>query len=133
MRKIESYLGPDEVLARITELRESGVLEEAITIITKPDIYEATFEAYGLDSMVVKSSTWEKFKSLFSPQDSESLAMSKLDLTDEEQDLYSRKLAEDEILLYVNDYESHDGHPHHVPKATSGSNFTTENIFEDNE
>lgn len=133
MRKIESYFSPEEVHARVKDLRESGVMEEAITVIAKPDLYDEAFEAYNMEPLVSKVSTKDKFMSLFSSDDPESRVVNKLDLTDEENKHYQKELAEGAILLYVNDYESHDGHASHVPKATSGSNFTSNKTYEGNE
>lgn len=133
MRKIESYRSPEEVHARVKDLRESGVMEEAIAVIAKPDLYDEAFRTYHLESLVSKVSTWDKFMSLFSSDHPESRVVSKLDLTDEENEHYQKELAEGAILLYVNDYESLDGHASHIPKITGGSNFTSDKTYEGNE
>ncbi|MFB9860059.1 general stress protein [Salinicoccus siamensis] len=151
MRKIETFLNEQELTGRIEGLKEEGIKEKQMTVISSQNIEGASVNYNDVNYKNADGTTWDKIVAWFSSESPEDHVMTELNLSTEEEKEYKEALDSGKILLYVSDEEKgatidaptdplletdenrvDKGHTPNIPDSTPGAVYAT-NKLDDNE
>lgn len=120
-KKIESFSSEQALLGRIDNLKSQGVNEHDIHVISSHKLEGSALDYTDVKYHNAEGSFGDKFASLFTGEDPQQRAFSKLDLTESEKNEYIREVESGSILLYVDQDETE--YNNYDAASTSGAGF----------
>ena len=117
MGKIEKFSNESDLLQRIDQLKEEGVGESDLQVISEDKLDDNTLDYTDVKVKNSRGSFSDKITALFSGESAEERVLSSLNVPEEELDGYKQELNNGKILLYVDndnisDTENYDSdHP----------------------
>ncbi|MEB6213939.1 DUF2382 domain-containing protein [Mammaliicoccus sciuri] len=117
MGKIEKFSSESDLLQRIDQLKEEGVGESDLQVISEDRLDDNSLDYTDVKVKNSRGSFSDKITSLFSGESAEERVLSSLNVPEEELDRYKQELNNGKILLYVDndnisDTENYDSdHP----------------------
>ena len=101
MSRIENYVTENDALTRVEELRNEGIADSNITVLSQQPIQNDAFANSEVNFRDAEGSAWDKFVSFFSADDPEEKVLNDLGLSESEQVQYRNSLNAGEFLVYV--------------------------------
>ncbi|RIN95440.1 DUF2382 domain-containing protein [Mammaliicoccus sciuri] len=117
MGKIEKFSNESDLLQRIDQLKEEGVGESDLQVISEDKLDDNSLDYTDVKVKNSRGSFSDKITALFSGESAEERVLSSLNVPEEELDSYKQELNNGKILLYVDndnisDTENYDSdHP----------------------
>ncbi|WP_204237416.1 DUF2382 domain-containing protein [Mammaliicoccus sciuri] len=117
MGKIEKFSSESDLLQRIDQLKEEGVGESDLQVISEDRLDDNSLDYTDVKVKNSRGSFSDKITALFSGESAEERVLSSLNVPEEELDRYKQELNNGKILLYVDndnisDTENYDSdHP----------------------
>ncbi|MCD8837277.1 DUF2382 domain-containing protein [Mammaliicoccus sciuri] len=117
MGKIEKFSNESDLLQRIDQLKEEGVGESDLQVISEDKLDDNSLDYTDVKVKNSRGSFSDKITALFSGESAEERVLSSLNVPEEELDGYKQELNNGKILLYVDndnisDTENYDSdHP----------------------
>lgn len=117
MGKIEKFSSESDLLQRIDQLKEDGVGESDLQVISEDKLDDNSLDYTDVKVKNSRGSFSDKITALFSGESAEERVLSSLNVPEEELDSYKQELNNGKILLYVDndnisDTENYDSdHP----------------------
>lgn len=117
MGKIEKFSSESDLLQRIDQLKEEGVGESDLQVISEDKLDDNSLDYTDVKVKNSRGSFSDKITALFSGESAEERVLSSLNVPEEELDGYKQELNNGKILLYVDndnisDTENYDSdHP----------------------
>ncbi|WP_353463025.1 DUF2382 domain-containing protein [Mammaliicoccus sciuri] len=117
MGKIEKFSNESDLLQRIDQLKEEGVGESDLQVISEDKLDDNSLDYTDVKVKNSRGSFSDKITALFSGESAEERVLSSLNIPEEELDSYKQELNNGKILLYVDndnisDTENYDSnHP----------------------
>ncbi|PTK08828.1 DUF2382 domain-containing protein [Mammaliicoccus sciuri] len=117
MGKIEKFSNESDLLQRIDQLKEEGVEESDLQVISEDKLDDNSLDYTDVKVKNSRGSFSDKITALFSGESAEERVLSSLNVPEEELDSYKQELNNGKILLYVDndnisDTENYDSdHP----------------------
>ncbi|PTJ65791.1 DUF2382 domain-containing protein [Mammaliicoccus sciuri] len=117
MGKIEKFSNESDLLQRIDQLKEEGVGESELQVISEDKLDDNSLDYTDVKVKNSRGSFSDKITALFSGESAEERVLSSLNVPEEELDSYKQELNNGKILLYVDndnisDTENYDSdHP----------------------
>lgn len=117
MGKIEKFSNESDLLQRIDQLKEEGVEESDLQVISEDKLDDNSLDYTDVKVKNSRGSFSDKITALFSGESAEERVLSSLNVPEEELDGYKQELNNGKILLYVDndnisDTENYDSdHP----------------------
>lgn len=117
MGKIEKFSSESDLLQRIDQLKEEGVGESDLQVISEDRLDDSSLDYTDVKVKNSRGSFSDKITALFSGESAEERVLSSLNVPEEELDGYKQELNNGKILLYVDndnisDTENYDSdHP----------------------
>lgn len=117
MGKIEKFSSESDLLQRIDQLKEEGVGESDLQVISEDRLVDNSLDYTDVKVKNSRGSFSDKITALFSGESAEERVLSSLNVPEEELDRYKQELNNGKILLYVDndnisDTENYDSdHP----------------------
>lgn len=117
MGKIEKFSNESDLLQRIDQLKEEGVGESDLQVISEDKLDDNSLDYTDVKVKNSRGSFSDKITALFSGESAEERVLSSLNVPEEELDSYKQELNNGKILLYIDndnisDTENYDSdHP----------------------
>lgn len=101
MGKIEKFSSESDLLQRIDQLKEEGVGESDLQVISEDRLDDNSLDYTDVKVKNSRGSFSDKITALFSGESAEERVLSSLNVPEEELDGYKQELNNGKILLYV--------------------------------
>lgn len=137
MGKIEKFSNESDLLQRIDQLKEEGVGESDLQVISEDKLDDNSLDYTDVKVKNSRGSFSDKITALFSGESAEERVLSSLNVPEEELDSYKQELNNGKILLYVDndnisDTENYDS-DHPKDSQTGNEHYDNTNPFSSEE
>ncbi|QPW12464.1 DUF2382 domain-containing protein [Mammaliicoccus sciuri] len=137
MGKIEKFSNESDLLQRIDQLKEEGVGESDLQVISEDKLDDNSLDYTDVKVKNSRGSFSDKITALFSGESAEERVLSSLNVPEEELDSYKQELNNGKILLYVDndnisDTENYDS-DHPKDSQTGNEHYDTTKPFSSEE
>lgn len=108
MSRFEKLASERDVVERLEQLQEEGVMDDEITVISRQKLEFAYLKFRDVNFKDAEGTTWDKFTSMFSDADPKDKVLADFDITESEREHFKDALERDEILLLKEPYGGHE-------------------------